>query len=90
MEAFKKHGVSNLKDLSVEFMVNFVHNDLIPRLMVKRRHKHAYMFDDNGGNRRGNDGVVGGTTTEIVTLTARDPFLPSYGLSKQCVTAVED
>jgi hypothetical protein len=41
MEAFKKHGVSNLKDLSVEFMVNFVHNDLIPRLMVKRRHKHA-------------------------------------------------
>ena len=48
------------------------------------------MFDDNGGNRRGNDGVVGGTTTEIVTLTARDPFLPSYGLSKQCVTAVED
>ena len=41
MEAFKKHGVANLKDLSVELMYEYVHNNLIPRLMVKRRHENA-------------------------------------------------
>jgi hypothetical protein len=83
MEAFKKHGVANLKDLSVELMLNYVHNDLIPRLMVKRRHEDACLFDDNGGDRQTN-GVVGGTTSAEVatTPTTRDTFLQSYGLSK--------
>ena len=88
MEAFKKHGVANLNDLSVELMFNYVHNNLIPRLMVKRCHKCACLFDDNGDDRQ-HDGVAGGTTTtEVVTPTTSDAFLQSYGLSKLCVTPV--
>ncbi len=32
MEAFKKHGIANLKDLSVELMHKYLHQ-LIPRLL---------------------------------------------------------
>ncbi len=72
MEAFKKHGVANLKDLSVELM--YAHNNLIPRLMVKRCHENACFFDDDGGNQ--NDGVVGAITMDkIVTPTTRSKNL---------------
>ncbi|KAI2509539.1 hypothetical protein MHU86_4916 [Fragilaria crotonensis] len=88
VEAFKKHGVANLKDLSVELMYEYVHNDLIPRLMVKRRHKDASLFDDDGG--MNNHGVEEGTITgvEAIAPTTRDAFLQSYGLSKLCMTTV--
>ena len=77
MEAFKKHSLDNLNDLSVELKFNYVHIDLIPRLMVKRRHKDACLFDDSGNN-RGHDGVVGGTTSnEVVTPATSDAFLQS-------------
>ena len=87
MEAFKKHGVANLKDLSVELMLNCVHNDLIPRLMVKQCHKDGCFFYDNGGDRGQNDGVAGGPTASnvYITPTTREAFLYSCGLSKLCV-----
>jgi hypothetical protein len=89
MDAFKRHGVAHLKDLSVELMFDYVHNNLIPRLMVKRRHENACLFDDDGGCNQ-NDGIVGVTTVdEVVTPTStRDAFLQAYGLSKLCVTTV--
>ena len=62
MEVFKKSGVANLKDLSVELMFDYVHNNLIPRLMVKRCHENAYLFDDDGGNQ--NNGAVGTITMD--------------------------
>ncbi len=87
MEAFKKFGVANLKDISVELMFDYVRNNLIPRLMVKRCHETACLFDDDGGNQ--NDGVVGAITTDkVITPTTRDAFLQAYGLSKLCVTTV--
>ncbi|KAI2489341.1 hypothetical protein MHU86_25254 [Fragilaria crotonensis] len=90
MEAFKKRGrVANLKDLSVELMYEYVHNnDLIPRLMVKRRHEDASLFDDDGG--MNNHGVEEGTITgvEAIAPTTRDAILQSYGLSKLCMTTV--
>ena len=90
MEAFKKHGVANLKDLSVELMHDYVHNDLIPRLMVKRRHEDAAFFDDDGDMILNHRGVEEGTTTgvEVIAPTSRDAFLQSYGLSKLCMTTV--
>jgi hypothetical protein len=61
----------------MELMFNYVHNDLVPRLMVKRCHEDSCLFRDDGGNQ--NDGVVGdesATTDEIVlTTTTRDAFL---------------
>jgi hypothetical protein len=70
-------------------MFDYVHNNLIPRLMVKRRHENACLFDDDGGCNQ-NDGIVGVTTVdEVVTPTStRDAFLQAYGLSKLCVTTV--
>ncbi len=90
MEAFKKHGVASLKDLSVELTLNYVHNDLIPRLMVKHCHTDGCLFDDNGGDRGQNDGVAGGMMTSDVPIapTTRETFLYSYGLSKLCVTTI--
>ncbi len=67
--------MAHLKDLSVELMFDYVHNNLIPRLMVKRRHENACLFDDDGGCNQ-NNGVVGVTTVdEVVTpTTTRDAF----------------
>ena len=87
MEAFKKHSMANLKDLSVQLMFENVHNNLIPRLMVKHRHKNACLFNDDDINQY--DGVVGAITTDkVVTPTTRDTFLQAYGLPKLCVTTV--
>ena len=36
MHAFKKHGVANIKDLRVEMMLEYVSNELVPKLMPKK------------------------------------------------------
>jgi len=46
MEAFKKYGVAHIKDLRVEMMLEYVHQELIPKLMLKR--EASGLFDDNG------------------------------------------
>ncbi len=79
--------MANFKDPSFELMFVYVLNNLIPRLMVKRRQENACLFDDDGGNK--NNGVVGAITTgKVVTPKTRDTFLQAYGQSKLCMTTV--
>ena len=59
MDAFKKDGVANLKDLRVEMMLEFVHHELVPKLIVKR---DGCLFNDEGG-----DAV--GVLADVVTPT---------------------
>ena len=56
MEAFKNHGVANIKDLRVEMMLEYyyVHNEVVPRLIVKRDGSLFNDDDDHDG-----DAVVG-------------------------------
>ena len=76
MDAFKKHGVANIKDLRVEMMLEYVSNELVPKLMQKR---DGCLFNDDGDDE---DGVVGVNGKEVATLpTTRAAFLNSYGLS---------
>jgi hypothetical protein len=77
MDAFTKHGIANIKDLRVEMMLEYVHHELVPMLMRKRR--DGCLFDDNGDDAR--DDVVLGVAEELVTPTTRAAFLQSYGLS---------
>lgn len=72
MDAFKKHGVANIKDLRVEMMLEYVHNELVPKLMLKR---DGCLFDNDGND------VGVGVAKEIVTPTTRAAFLNSYCLS---------
>ena len=45
MDAFKNHGIANMKDLQVEMMLEYVHNELVPKLMVKQ---DGCLFNDDG------------------------------------------
>jgi hypothetical protein len=78
MDAFKKHGVANIKDLRVEMMLEYVHHELVPKLMVKR---DGCLFDDDGG-----DAV--GVLAEVVTPAAKEAFLQSYGLSSLSISTM--
>ena len=80
MDAFKKHGVANIKDLRVEMMLEYVHHkELVPKkLMVKR---DGCLFDDDGGN-------AVGVLAEVVTPTAKEAFLQSYGLSSLSISTM--
>jgi hypothetical protein len=80
MEAFKNHGVANIKDLQVEMMLEYVHNELVPKLMVKR---NGCLHNNDGDHR---DAVVG--VVETVTPTTKEAFLQSYGLSSLCITTM--
>jgi hypothetical protein len=35
MKAFTKYGIAHIKDLRVEMMLEYVHQELIPKLMLK-------------------------------------------------------
>lgn len=71
MDAFKKDGVANIKDLRVEMMLEFVHHELVPKLIVKR---DGCLFNDEGG-----DAV--GVLADVVTPTTNEATLQSYDLS---------
>jgi hypothetical protein len=47
MEAFKKYGIAHIKDLRVKMMLEYVHQELMPKLMLKREASLG-LFDDNG------------------------------------------
>ncbi len=46
LEAFKRYGVANIKDLRVELMYSYVHQDMIPKLLSKAEQNG--LFDDDG------------------------------------------
>jgi hypothetical protein len=80
MEAFKKYGVAHIKDLRVEMMLEYVHQELIPKLMLKR--EGSGLFDDNGDEAA--DVLVGVSADKVVAPqppTNKASFLQSYGLS---------
>ena len=80
MEAFKKHGVANIKDLRVKMMLEYVHTQLIPKLMVRRE---GSLFDDNG-----DDEEDVGMQAAKVTPTTKEAFLQAYGLSTLSITTM--
>ena len=81
MDAFKKHdGIANIKDLRVEMMLEYVHTQLIPKLMVRRE---GSLFDDNG-----NDKDITGVQEKIITPTTKEAFLQAYGLSTLSITTL--
>ena len=77
IDAFKKHGIANIKDLRVKMMLKYVHHELVPKLMRERR--DGCLFDDSGDD--AHDDVVLGLADKLVTPTTRAAFLQSYGLS---------
>jgi hypothetical protein len=48
MEAFEKYGVAHINDLWVKMMLEYVHQALIPKMMLKR--EDSGLFHDNGDN----------------------------------------
>jgi hypothetical protein len=49
MDAVKKHGVTNIKDLRVKMMLEYIQNKLVPTLTVKQ---DSSLFDNDGGDAR--------------------------------------
>ena len=85
MEAFKNHGVANIKDLRVELMLEYVHNELIPKLMVRR---DGCLFNDDGDYDGTAAVLLGRVTDNEVTPTTKEAFLQSYGLSNLSITTM--
>jgi hypothetical protein len=102
LEAFKRYGVANIQDLRVQLMYNYVHQDLIPKLLSKAEQNG--LFDDDGDDVRiSNVIVVGGgasTTTSDITdkevlispsiahQSPKDNFLETYGLRTLGITTI--
>jgi hypothetical protein len=82
MEAFKKHGVANIKDLRVEMMLEYVHSEVIPKLMVRREDS---LFDDNGDD---DEQDIAGIRAQHVTPTTKQAFLQEDGLSTLSITTM--
>ena len=85
MDAFKKHGVANIKeDLRVEMMLEYVTNELVPKLMQKR---DGCLFNDDGDDEDVGEGVNG---EDVMTLptTTRAAFLDSYRLSNVSMATI--
>ncbi len=77
MDAFKKHAIANTKDLRVELMLEYVHHELVPKLMLKREN-NSCLFDDNGDDH--NTAAVDNNNTvavsnELVMPSTRTAFL---------------
>jgi hypothetical protein len=95
MEALKKHGVANIKDLRVEMMLEYVHQELIPKLILKR-HVQGGLFDDNGDHTAVEDcstEILGVATTEedelLVNHSAQQAaFLKTYSLLTISITTM--
>ncbi|KAI2512807.1 hypothetical protein MHU86_1595 [Fragilaria crotonensis] len=93
MEAFKKYGVANIQDLRVELMYNYVHQDLIPKLLQKAE-KNGLFNDDSDECNNDVQGAVAITTAdddndvEVTPITSKDLFLRMYGLQKVGITTI--
>jgi hypothetical protein len=79
MDAFKKYGVSNLKDLSVEMMHTYVLETLVPEMMA--RVEKTEIDEEEGGR-----GLV--VSSEPQSSEKTKVFLKSYGLDKVSMTTV--
>ena len=92
MDAFKKHAIANIKDLRVEFMLEYVHHELVPKLMLKRENSSAgCFFDDNGDETAAVDNcnpVAAVVSDEIEIPSTRTAFLQSYGLSTISIATI--
>jgi hypothetical protein len=90
MDAFKKHAIANIKDLRVEMMLEYMHHELVPKLMLKREN-NSCLFDDNGDDH--NTAAVDNNNTvavsnELVMPSTRTAFLQSYGLSTISIATI--
>ena len=102
LEAFKRYGVANIKDLRVELMYSYVHQDMIPKLLSKAEQNG--LFDDDGDDVCiSNVTVIGGgaSTTKsdinnkeveispsIAHQSPKDNFLKTYGLRTLGITTI--
>jgi hypothetical protein len=98
LEAFKKHGVAHIQDLCVELMYNFVHQDLLPKLLSNAALNG--LFDDDGTERQdtnaasacANDNaptnINADDCIEITPSTLKDSFLQRYGLKTLGITTI--
>ena len=87
MEAFKKYGVANIKDLRVEMMLEYVHSELVPKLMLMLMlMREGPLFDDNGDEER----VVVGVQAEqqIASTTTKEAFLQAFRLPNLGITTI--
>ena len=82
MEAFKKYGVANIKDLRVEMMLEYVHSELVPKLMLMRE---GPLFDDNGDDERV---VVGVQAEQQIAPATKEAFLQAYRLPNLGITTI--
>jgi hypothetical protein len=101
LEAFKKHLVAHIQDLSIELMYNFVYQDLLPKLLSKLVLNG--LFDDDGTERQNsNDSACDNNNTptpslvldidandcivEVTASTQKDLFPQRYCLKTLGVT----
>ena len=90
MDAFKKYAIANIKDLRVEMMLEYVHHELVPKLMTKRENNRGCLFDDNGDEDTAavdNNNTVA-VSNELVMPSTRTAFLQSYGLSTISIATI--
>ena len=66
LEAFNKHGVAHIEDLSIELMYNFVYQDLHPKLLSKAVLNG--LFDDDGTERQNDNASACASNNAIQTL----------------------
>ncbi|KAI2512867.1 hypothetical protein MHU86_1413 [Fragilaria crotonensis] len=83
MEAFKQYGLANIKDLRVEMMLEYVHSELIPKLILLQNDS---LYDDNGDDVE--VGSLQDNNNKDVTPTTKESFLQSYGLSTLSITTI--
>ena len=79
MDAFKKYGVSNLKDLSVEMMHTYVLETLIPIMMARVENKEIDEAPED---------VQHGVVADQQPSQNTKDFLKSYGLHKVSMSTV--
>jgi hypothetical protein len=96
MDAFKEHAIANIKDLRHEMMLEYVHHELVPKLLLKCENKSGCLFDDNNGNDHDAAAVTNNNTVAVSNELASDAFnknrlCPLWGsvllyITRLCVT----
>jgi hypothetical protein len=83
MKAFKNHGVANINDLRVKMVLEYIHNKLVPKLMLKQ---DGCLFTDDGEHSDAVKGVLAEADKTVTPTTSKEAFLQSYGLSNSRIT----
>ena len=80
MDAFKEHAIANIKDLRHEMMLEYVHHELVPKLLLKCENKSGCLFDDNNGNDHDAAAVTNNNTVAVSNeLATSEGTFCSYG-----------